>query len=244
MNSRTLLVPSFLVLALIAGCNGQEAAWEEAREADTVAAYEEFLEEQPESPQAQVAQQRMRALQRTERWRQVSETDSMEAHQQFLSEFPQGPESEQARNRIAELEREQEWERLRGSNDLGALRAFAEQHRGEPLGDQAMQRVEQLQAQTEADARARREEEERRRAEEASRTHRVQLAAYQSQQRADQGASTLEEQLSDVLGGTGLEVTQSGSYYLLATQPMSEEDARSLCNTLQENDQECVVITR
>ena len=69
MNSRTLLAPSFLVLALVAGCNRQEADWEEAREADTVAAYQEFLEEHPESQQAQVAQQRMRALQRAERWR-------------------------------------------------------------------------------------------------------------------------------------------------------------------------------
>jgi len=246
MNGRRkLLAPLLLALAVVAGCDRQESAWQEARDADTVSAYQAFIEEYPESAQAEQAEQRIRDLRRSERWDQARDADSVEAYQEFLADFPDGPEADQARGRLADLEREREWEDLRQSNDIEALRDFAERHRGDPLADQARQRAEELEAQAREAEQARREaEEERRRAEEAANTHRVQLAAFTSQERASQGAETLEQRLAEVLGEARIEVTQSGRYYLLRTEPLAEEDAQALCNRLQESDQDCMVVKR
>jgi hypothetical protein len=245
MNSRVFLAPVLLVLAMAAGCDRRESAWQDAREADTVAAYQSFIEDYPDSPQSEQARQRMRELQRAEQWERARGADSAEAYQQFVADFPEAPEAERARARFEELERERAWEDLRQSGDILALRDFAERHRGEPVADQARQRIEELEAQAREAEQARREaEEERRRAEEATRTHRVQLAAFRSEERANQGVQLLEQRLARLLGETRLEVDRSGEFYLLRTQPLSEDDARALCSRLQENDQECLVTGR
>jgi hypothetical protein len=72
----------------------------------------------------------------------------------------------------------------------------------------------------------------------------VQLAALRSEERASQGAEELEQRLAEVLGETRIEVAQSGSYYVLRTEPLSEDDARALCDRLQASDQECLVVGR
>jgi hypothetical protein len=245
MNSRVLLAPVLLVLAMAAGCDRQESAWQDAREADTVPAYQSFIEDYPDGPQAEQARQRMHELRRAEQWERARSADRAEAYQQFVTDFPEAPEAEQARARLAEVERERDWENLRESGDVQALRDFAERHRGDPVADRARQRVEALEAEArEAEQARRAAEEERRRAEEATRTHRVQLAAFRSEERANQGVQSVEQQLAEVLGETRLEVTRSGDFYAVRTQPLAEGDARTLCNRLQENDQECLVVRR
>lgn len=245
MNRRALLAPSLLVLAMAAGCDRQESAWQEAREADDVSAYQAFVEEYPESPQAAEAEQRIHDLQRSKRWEQARDTDSVEAYERFLADFAEGQEAGQARSRLADLEREREWEGLRQSGDVEALRDFAERHRGDPAADQARQRAQELETQAREAEQARREaEEERRRAEEAENTHRVQLAAFRSEERANQGAEALEQRLAEILRETRIEVGRSGTYYLLRTEPLPEEDAGALCNRLQERGQECLVVSR
>lgn len=242
MNIRSLVALGCLVLAALTGCDRQETAWRDAQEADTVGAYQEFLQSYPESPQATEAGERIRTLQREALWQQTLEADSLEAYQQFLAEFPEGDGADQAADRIAELTSQTEWEALRDSNDLEALQAFADRYGDYPISTQARQRIEDLEA--EAAAEQARLEAERRRADEAARSHRVQLAAIQSEQRAATGADMLQQQLADALGAIRIEVKQSGSLYLLVTEPLPEEDARALCNGLQASGQECLVVPR
>jgi hypothetical protein len=248
MKTRSFAAVALLAVTLAAGCDRQEAAWREAEEADTMGAYRQYLENYPESPNAEEARQRMLALRRENLWRQAEQADSVEGYQAFLAEFPEGEEAEQARSRLAGLQGQSEWEALRGSRDPAALREFAERYQGRPIGDQARQRLEELEvAAREAEAREQarlEDEEERRRAEEAAATHRVQLAALRSEQQARDGTRVLEEQLGDLLGDTGIEVAQSGGFYLLRTEPLSEQEALALCERLRERDEECLVVRR
>ncbi len=235
-----------LVAALITGCDRQQAAWEEAQEAGTMAAYQEFLETYPESPNAEQARARIDEMRRTQLWEEARQADSAAAYEAFLTEFPQSAEAEQARARLSELERTRQWEALQDSQDVQALRAFAEQHSGTPVAEQARQRASELEASArEAEAREQaRLEEERRRAEEATYTHRVQLAAFQTDARARQGARNLEQSLAAALGETGIEVQRSGRFYLVRTEPMPEDEARSLCDRLKTQGQDCLVVGR
>lgn len=245
MNVRTITATAAIVLvALASGCERQEAAWQEAREADTIAAYQEYVEAYGDSPQADEAEQRIRALRAADLWIETRQADTVEAYQRFLAQFPDSQEAEQARARLEELERQSEWAALRASTNIDALRAFAEQYSDHPVSEKARQRIAQLK-EAEAREEAQLEEERQRRiAEEAARTHRVQLAALRSEDQARSGARRLEERLSDTLGEIDLEIDQSGGFYLIRTEPMEERDARSLCERLRDQDQECLAVSR
>ncbi len=248
MTRTHALLPALIVLvaALLTGCDRQQAAWEEAQEAGTIAGYQEFLETYPESPNAEQARQRIDEMRRAQLWEQARQADTAAAYEEFLTEFPQSEEAEQARARLSELARTRQWEALQDSRDVQALRAFAEQHSGTPLAEQARQRASEIEASArEAEAREQaRLEEERRRAEEATYTHRVQLAAFQSEARARQGVQNLEQRLADALGDIGIEVQRSGRFYLVRTEPMPEDEARSLCDRLKTQGQDCLVVGR
>jgi hypothetical protein len=244
MNIRSLLAFTLWLLIASAGCDRQGAAWEEARAADNVAAYQEFLEAYPDSPQANEAQQRILGLRRELAWEAARQADSIEAYQQFLEQFPDGEAVQQARNRLDELEGQEAWRALQQSTDLAALRAFADEYRGSAVGTQAEQRIAELEAAAARDRERAEEERRRREAEEAALSHRVQLAALRTQQQAHDGASRLQERLADVLGETRIEVQQSGNFHLLRTQPLSEQDALALCDRLKARGSDCLVVAR
>jgi hypothetical protein len=245
MNVPIITVIAAIVLVVLAsGCDRQEAAWQEAKEADTIAAYQAYVEAHGDGPQADEAEQRIRALQAADLWKEIREAETVEAYERFLKRFPDSQEAEEARARIAELERQNEWAGLRTSSDIDALRAFAERYHDYPLGEEARQRIGELE-EAEAREQARLEEERQRRlAEEATRTHRVQVAALRSEEQARDGAGRLEERLAATLGEIGLEIEESGRFYLIRTEPLTEPDARSLCERLQDQNQECFVVTR
>ncbi len=241
MKIRTLALPLVLA-ALMAGCNGQGAAWQDAQQADTVPAYQQFLDDYPDSPHAGDARQRLQALQRAQSWAQATQADTIDAYQKFLGEYSSGDEVDQARQRLAELQREKDWSELSDSNDIQALEAFADRNQGTALAEQAQQRIDELEAAARQEQA--RQQQEQQRAEEATHTHRVQLAAFATMERARKSESQLEQSLSGVLGDTGLDVQQSGSYYLVRTDPLTEQDAQALCKQLKQNGQDCLVVKR
>ncbi len=241
MKIRTLAL-SLVLAALVAGCNRQGAAWEHAQQTNTVDAYQQFVQDYPSSPHADEARQQAQALERAQRWQQVKQTDTIAAYQQFLGEFSKGQEVQEAQQRLNDLKRQQQWQQLQDSQDVQALQAFVADNQGTPAAQQAQQRIDQLQAAAQQEQE--RQQEAQRRAEEASHTHRVQLAAFETVARADAGEKQLEKNLSSVLGDTGLEVQQAGQHYLVRTQPLTEQDAQALCKQIKSHGRDCLVVKR
>ncbi len=247
MNIRALWV---LILFLIgaAGCDRPGAAWDEAREADSVEAYRQFVEAYPDSPQAGDAEQRILELRREQAWEAARMEDTVESYQAFLGQYPEGEFADQARSRLSVLERQSAWQALEDSDDLEALSAFADDYRETPEAAEAQARIAEIQAaRQEAESRERaRAEEERRRleAEQAARSHRVQLAALRTAEQAREGAQRLREQLGDMLAETDIEVHPSGNLHLLRTEPMEEDAAAELCERLKASGNDCLVVPR
>ena len=77
-------------------------------------------------------------------------------------------------------------------------------------------------------------------------THKVQLAAFAKQQKAEQQAAILMEKHKNRLNGIILEVTKidtgsSGIYWRVITQPLSVKLATSTCDLLKSAGQDCIV---
>ena len=244
-----------MLVMLLAACDSQDADWEEARQYDTVSAYEDFVEQYPDSANADRARSRIETLRAEQAWTEAQERDTVEAYRDFLEAHPDAQGADEARNSLETLEREAVWQDLAESDNIDTLRAFADEHDGSPEAESASARASELEERAEAERleQEREREREREREQELEReaqrqaeqgTHRVQLAVVRGEDRASSGIEHLQQRLGEVLGDIDLEAQQTNGLYRLVTQSMSREQAGDLCRSLQERGQDCLVRQR
>ena len=238
----------FLIAAvLLSGCDTREQDWEAATQADSIAAYEEFLDQHPDGQYTASARERIAEIREKNAWDSARDTGTVDAYQAFVEEYPDSEHAAQAAARIEEMERSSRWSQLRGSTEIAALEAFVRRYPDSDEAAQARERIEQLEAEAEAEARARAEAEAQAAAEAASKgDYRVQLAAFRSENAARAGAQRIQERYASLLGDANIEVVppeQGSSYFRLLTSRLGGEEARNLCASLKEQGQDCLVVS-
>ena len=238
----------FLIAAvLLSGCDTREQDWEAATQADSIAAYEEFLDQHPDGQYTASARERIAEIREKNAWDSAQDTGTVDAYQAFVEEYPDSEHAAQAAARIEEMERSSRWSQLRGSTEIAALEAFVRRYPDSDEAAQARERIEQLEAEAEAEARARAEAEAQAAAEAASKgDYRVQLAAFRSENAARAGAQRIQERYASLLGDANIEVVppeQGSSYFRLLTSRLGGDEARNLCATLKEQGQDCLVVS-
>lgn len=87
-------------LLFLAGCNHEASDWKAASAANTTAAYQQFLYQYPNSPNAAVAQTRIEQLQEAQDWQAATAADTRDGYQQYLAQHPDGPDAQEARIRL------------------------------------------------------------------------------------------------------------------------------------------------
>ena len=85
---------------MVIACSGRQQQWETARRADTLDAYQQFLQTYPDGEFASQAQARVRELQESSDWQKAMQADTADGYQQFLSQHPQGRMADEARIRL------------------------------------------------------------------------------------------------------------------------------------------------
>lgn len=85
-----------LLTALLAGCGSEQKKWSEAQAANTVQAYEAFLEHHPSGAFSVSA----RSALETVRYEDATKTNTVGAYRAFLDRHPDGKLSESARSKI------------------------------------------------------------------------------------------------------------------------------------------------
>ncbi|MFM1887626.1 MAG: hypothetical protein RL026_2783 [Pseudomonadota bacterium] len=88
-------------LVVLAACSREQQEWQDAQAADTVLAYEHFIQLHPGSSRANAAQLRMLQLAEEQAWQEASSADTAEAYRRFLRRFPTGQWAAEARLRSA-----------------------------------------------------------------------------------------------------------------------------------------------
>lgn len=113
------------LLLLTIGCGTLQSRWEETRAADSIAAYEAFLQEHPQGEQAPEARERLAGLQAQRDWEAATRQDSVAAYRDFLAKHPAGTLAEMAQARIRTLAPPSE-ESLPGADQF--IGAFLKRH--------------------------------------------------------------------------------------------------------------------
>jgi hypothetical protein len=100
---RGIIVVSCLAAFAVAGCGREESAWEEARRANTVAAYEGYMERHPAGAHAAQARAGIRALEDDAAWARAERIGTPEAWQRYLAGRPSGRHAELARRMLVDF---------------------------------------------------------------------------------------------------------------------------------------------
>jgi hypothetical protein len=208
----------FPVAVALVACSSAQSDWQQANAADTVAAYQAFLDKHPNTTQSVVARDRIHAVLDGQAWARAQQSNTVLAFQQYLQEQPAGVHLAEARDRIADSERMMAWTAASSADTPEALEAFLEKYPQGPEADQAKAKLGQLTG------------------------YRVQLAAYRSEKQAEKTRDRMQDKYGDVLGSVVIVPGATANVHVVRSAPMGESEANYACAKLKKAHQSCEVI--
>lgn len=217
---------SLCCLPLLVAC-GELQDWQGTQRADTLEAYESFLERYPDSQYAPVAERRIASLAEERAWRMASEQDTAEGYRNFVDTYPKGRWASEARLRLQNF-----------MSAPGVLGPAAVEPVERPVEDiptpelkpATSSLTERVPATASAPKGVR---------------HRIQLGAFSSRDKAEEGWQTARAAHPDLRGLVPQIVmsAQGGSaIHRLRAGVVSEARAREICAKLNAAGQACVYV--
>jgi cell division septation protein DedD len=233
------------VVTLVAGCSREKIDWKSAESADTVAAYDRFIERHPDSELATQARERVAQLQEERDWKVATGADTADGYKEFLTKHPNGKWAEEARIRIESAGLAPNPSPL-AVNEQPPVRAGNTAVPGEPAASAAAPPANTT-PQTASDSAA----------PPPAATHvpstpagssgyGIQLGAFSTQDAALAAWKRLQVTYDDQLHGLFAHAvpvqTASGQLFRLQAPVGAEVRARSICGALTQKSQPCVVV--
>ena len=225
-RARLTMMVAAMALMVIA-CSGRQQQWETARRADTLEAYQHFLQTYPDGEFASQAQARVRELQESSDWQKAMQADTADGYQQFLSQHPQGRMADEARIRLGNFALAQT-----PSNTPSDGTAAA----GASLTAGLQLPPAKTPVSTPASA-----------ASTSAGGYRIQLGAFSGGDKQAMGEwRRLQGEYPQLLSGLSpsvkLATTPAGHLYRLQAGMLPEENARKVCAALTADNQACIVV--
>lgn len=85
---------------VLVACGGEGRDWRSAEAADTVEAYDQFLEKHPDGEHVTQARARLEQLAEDREWQRATTADTAAAYREFLAQHPNGKWAAEARIRV------------------------------------------------------------------------------------------------------------------------------------------------
>jgi cell division septation protein DedD len=222
-----VILMSVALLATASGCSHEQRDWHSAQAANTVEAYEQFINAHPKSARAADAQAQIAQLTEARDWQRASTIDTADAYRQFLAQHPQGKSAQEARIRIENF----------GMNNTSSAAGGAVPPPAAPAAAPvaAAPAPAKPAAQTAAAPESA-----------AGGRYSVQLGAFSTQAKAQSQWRRLNARFGSKLRGTESDIEEAKNakgrrIYRLKAKPLTEPRARALCAALRKHGQACVV---
>jgi formylglycine-generating enzyme required for sulfatase activity len=132
----------------------EDKAWVQAKAANTMAAYQEYLGRYPAGRHADEARRAVAVFERQqqadeEAWAQARNANTVAAYQEYLRRYPTGRHAAEARQAVAASERQQQadeeaWTRARAANNEAGYRAYLERYPSGRFAADARREIERL----------------------------------------------------------------------------------------------------
>jgi hypothetical protein len=214
----SLRAPCWVAALLLTACGSAQGDWNEARAANTVAAYEAFIDKHPNTPQSVQAHQQIAILNDEQGWAQALATNTAEAFQSYLEQRPTGVYAGQAHDRISSIERMNAWYESSSAGTTDALQEFLQRYPHAPESDRARAQLARLTG------------------------YRVELALLRSEKQAEETRARLQGKYGDILGSVVVVPGADAGQHRVLSADMGPDEARSACAKLKEAHLSCEVI--
>ena len=217
MNRATLFFICCAGSALM-GCSSAQRDWTDAKAADTLPAYETFLQNYPNDSHADDARGRIMALKDDQAWATAQSANSVAGYQQYLKTEAGGVHAGDAQYQLTALDRATAWKSAQSDPSAATLEAFLQKY---PQGTESNEARQKL----------------------ASMAYRVQLAESHSKASAERKRAELQARFGSVVPEVVVVApTASDTRYQVSSGPMSQVDADSVCATLEHKHQHCTAV--
>ncbi len=215
---------SFLVLCVItagalAACSNPTADWQKANTQNTVAAYQQFIQQHPNDARVAQARNRINALNDEAAWSTAQNANTAEAYQQYLQQQPNGMHAADAQDKINGLQEAAAWQNAQSTKTAAAYQEFLQKYPNSPHAADAQDALKSLTG------------------------YQALLASTRSKTLADKLAQRLKEKYGNELQDVVV-VPPTGKSKTLEVRsaPMTESDAKAACAKLKKAHQHCSVV--
>lgn len=221
-----VILVSVALLAAASGCSHEQSDWHSAQAANTIEAYEAFVNAHPKSARAADAQAQIEQLTEARDWQRASTIDTADAYRQFLAQHPQAKSAQEARIRI---------------ENFGMNTAAAGGGAAPPAAPAASPAAAVPPAKPAKPAAAPAAPQSA-----AGERYSVQLGAFTTQAKAQNQWQRLNARFGAKLHGIESDIEPAKNshgkrIYRLKAKPLTEARARALCAALRKRGQACVV---
>ncbi|HVS76712.1 MAG TPA: SPOR domain-containing protein [Steroidobacteraceae bacterium] len=212
---------SFLVLCVItagalAACSSPNADWQKANQQNTVAAYQQFIQQHPNDARVEQARNRINALNDEQAWSTASSANTLDAYQQYLQQEPNGMHAADAQDKVNSLQQDAAWQSAQSANTAAAYQDFLQKYPNAPQASDAQAALKKLTG------------------------FQALLATARSKALADKLAKRLKSKFGNEV--QDVVVVPHGKLLEVRSAPMTESDAKAACAKLRKAHQRCDVV--
>lgn len=205
-------------VTLLLGCSSAQGDWTKAAAANTVTAYQDYLNKHPSGDNSVEATNRIHALQDDQDWSQAKQANSIDAYRNYLQQQPAGAHVKEAQDSITATQRAADWKSTEGAGTVAALQDFLKKYTEGSEVEQARSKLAALTG------------------------FEVRIASAKTEADADRTQKRLRAKYASVLHDVNVVTNSSGRGYWLVSTPMSETQAYSACAQLKKERQTCKVV--
>jgi outer membrane protein assembly factor BamD (BamD/ComL family) len=215
------IYPLIAAATVLAACSSAESDWKKADSQNTTAAYQDFLTQHPNDTHAQEARDRIKKLEDDQAWADAQKANTADSYQQYLQKEPNGAHAQEAHDQVTALERAADWKTAQQANTVAALQGFLQKYSQGPEVEEAKAAVDKLQG------------------------YRVQVGAFKDEKSAQKAHDDLQKRFgSDVPGLEVVAPTGTERRHIVASGPMTEDDAQAACAKLKKAHAHCEIVKR
>ncbi|HEX5206999.1 MAG TPA: SPOR domain-containing protein [Steroidobacteraceae bacterium] len=215
---------SFLVLCVISAgalvaCSSPNADWQKANQQNSVAAYQQFIQQHPNDARVEQARNRINALKDEQAWATAQSANTLDGYQQYLQQEPNGMHAADAQDKVTGLQQDAAWQTAQSTNTAAGYQDFLTKYPNAPTADQAREALKKLTG------------------------YQVRLASVRSKTAADKLAQHLKDKFgSDLQDVVVVPPSGKSKSSEIRSAPMTESDAKAACAKLKKAHQHCEVV--
>jgi outer membrane protein assembly factor BamD (BamD/ComL family) len=216
---KSFLVLCVIVAGALVACSSPNADWQKANQQNTVAAYQQFIQQHPSDARVEQARNRINALNDQQAWNAAQSANTLDGYQQYLQQNPNGMHAADAQDKVNSLQQDTAWQTAQSTNTAAGYQDFLQKFPNSPHAADAQDALKKLTG------------------------YQVQLGSTRSKTLADKMAKRLKDKFgSDLQDVMVVPPTGKSKTLEVRSAPMTEDDAKAACAKLKKAHQHCEVV--